>query len=113
MQEERPASAVKKPAGVCKRSLAALQLVSTEEGSLAALEPAATKQTWSGTMYYAATGKLAIRQRFGSKRQVMQFGGLQYARKLLEKIAAETISRLERGMPEERAKQFAESRLPE
>ena len=63
-------------------------------------------------MFYKKTGKAAIRQATGEKRQIMQFGGVTYHRDFLVNVARSTVEALtHKGLPEANCVTFAHNLL--
>ena len=98
-------------AGPAKKKPAAVQKGGLKEASSAGRAVNPSTERYS-TMYYSATQKMAVRQKFGEKRQICQFGNGRAQREHLSTIAKAALAALERGsLREAGVRAFCEARL--
>ena len=98
-----PRRSMKRPAGAAQEALssdAVVELLSDDDAAPEAASHAPVANRCYAKMHYK-TGKAAIRQGYGQKRQICQFGGLAYSKVVLYGICDKIIAQLKEGSLEE------------
>ena len=94
---------MKRPACAAQEALssdAVVELLSDDDAAPEAASHVPVANRCYAKMHYK-TGKAAIRQGYGQKRQICQFGGLAYSKVVLYGICDKIIAQLKEGSLEE------------